>query len=135
MGGPFLGPFVAAWLITAVSWRADYGVLAGLHGISTLIVIFIGDETLYDRRNPQSKEHGVWARFRLIVGIAGLQTRGRPSPWTVFKDLLSIQVKPHILLITVGYVMILVAWVIGVNTTISQFVSSLAFIDHLWRTR
>lgn len=55
LGGPFLGPFIAAWLIQVVSWRADYGVLAGLHGLSTLIVVILGDETLYDRNNPQRR--------------------------------------------------------------------------------
>ena len=122
LGGPFLGPFIAAWLIQAVSWRADYGVLAALHGLSTILVIVFGDETLYDRSNPQKRGTGLVARMKLLVGITGHKAQGRPSPWNVTKDLLIIQIKPQIFFITVIYVMVLVAWVIGVNTTVSQLV-------------
>jgi MFS family permease len=124
LGGPFLGPFIAAWLIQAVSWRADYGVLAGLHVLSTTLVIVFGDETLYDRSgtNPQKKQTGLTARVKLLAGFAGYKTRGRPTLIKVVKDLLVIQIKPQIFFITVLYVMVLVAWVIGVNTTISQLV-------------
>jgi MFS family permease len=122
LGGPFLGPFIAAWLIQAVSWRADYGILAALHGLSTILVIVFGDETLYDRANPQKRETGLVARMKLLVGITGHKAQGRPSPWKVTKDLLIIQIKPQIFFITVIYVMVLVAWVIGVNTTVSQLV-------------
>lgn len=42
--------------------------------------------------------------------------------WTVFKDILILQIRPQILFLTVIYVLVLVAWVIGVNTTFSQIV-------------
>lgn len=122
LGGPFLGPFIAAWLIQAVSWRADYGVLAALHGLSTILVILLGDETLYDRANPQKRGTGLMARVKLLVGVTGHKAKGRPSFWKVTKNLLIIQIKPQIFFITVIYVMVLVAWVIGVNTTVSQLV-------------
>jgi MFS family permease len=122
LGGPFLGPFIAAWLIQAVSWRADYGVLAGLHGLSTILVVVLGDETLYDRHNPQKRQTGLVARVKLLIGVTGYRAQGRPSPVEVIKDLLAIQIKPQIFFLTVIYVMVLVAWVIGVNTTVSQLV-------------
>jgi MFS family permease len=122
LGGPFLGPFIAAWLIQAVSWRADYGVLAALHGLSTILVVVFCDETLYDRFNPHKRQTGLVARVKLLIGITGHKAQGRPSPWRVVKDLLVIQIKPQIFFITVIYVMVLVAWVIGVNTTVSQLV-------------
>ncbi|KAK5131682.1 hypothetical protein LTR08_000736 [Meristemomyces frigidus] len=122
LGGPFLGPFVAAWLITAVDWRADYGVLAGLHCVSTLLVIVFGDETLYERGNPQPKERGLMGRAKLLLGITGLKAKGRPGFFTVAKDIARIQLSPQIFFITAVYVMVLVAWVIGVNITISQLV-------------
>lgn len=123
LGGPFLGPFVAAWLITAVDWRADFGVLAGLHGFSTLLVILLGDETLYDQRNPCPREKGFLGKFKCLVGITGAKVAGRPSMMTVSKDILKIQIKPQIFFLTVIYVMVLVAWVIGVNVTVSQLVT------------
>lgn len=120
MGGPFLGPFVAAWLISAVSWRADYGVLAALHVISTLAIVFIGDETLYDRPVPQKKEPGLLGRTKLMLGLAGIKATGRPSMLTIYKDILKIQLKPQIFFITAIYIMVFIAWIIGINITISQ---------------
>ncbi|RMY30638.1 hypothetical protein D0864_16926, partial [Hortaea werneckii] len=88
LGGPFLGPFLAAWLIQAVDWRADFGVLASLHGLATLSIIFLGDETLYNRRDPPpSRDKGVVAKLKLLTGITGVMSKeGRPEVWSVLKD-------------------------------------------------
>ena len=59
---------------------ADFGILAGLHGFSTLLIIVLGDETLYDRGNPQQKQTGLLGRLKLLIGIAGYKAHGRPSP-------------------------------------------------------
>ncbi|KAI7460638.1 hypothetical protein KC367_g8931 [Hortaea werneckii] len=105
LGGPFLGPFLAAWLIQAVDWRTDFGVLAGLHGLATLSIIFLGDETLYDRRDPPPpRDKGVIAKLKLLTGMTGIMST----------------LKPQIFFITVVYVMVMIAWVIGVNNTVSQ---------------
>ncbi|KAI7373533.1 hypothetical protein KC328_g16577 [Hortaea werneckii] len=122
LGGPFLGPFLAAWLIQAVDWRADFGVLASLHGLATLSIVFLGDETLFNRRDPPpSRDNGVVAKLKLLTGITGgMSKEGRPEIWPVLKDILTIQLKPQIFFITVVYVMVMIAWVIGVNNTVSQ---------------
>lgn len=122
LGTPFLGPFIAAWLIQVVSWRADFGVLAALHGFSTLLVTLLGDETLYDRNNPQKRLTGLLGRVKLLTGVSGYKVQGRPNLIKVIEDLLAIQVRPQILLITVLYVMVLVAWMIGLVATVSQLV-------------
>ena len=122
LGGPFLGPFLSAWIIQAVDWRADYGILAGLYGFSCLLVVLIGEETLYDRQNPQSRPTGVLARIKLLLGVTGAQVEGRPTLWTVTKDLVRIQIRPQIFFITVIYVMVLVCWVIGIVSTWSEIV-------------
>ena len=123
LGGPFLGPFVVAWLITAVNWRADFDVLAGLHGFSTILVVLLGDETLYDRHNPQPRQKGIWGKMKCILGITSAKAKGRPDIWTMRKNLLSTQIRPQIFFITVIYVVVLVACVIGVNVTISLLVA------------
>ncbi|KAF2235849.1 MFS transporter [Viridothelium virens] len=122
LGGPFLGPFIAAWLIEAVSWRADFGVLSGLFGFSAILVVLLGRETLYDRLSPQKKEAGVKGKLKLLTGVAGAQMSGRPIVWTVCKDLVTVQLRPQIFFLTVIFIMVLVAWVIGINTTISLLV-------------
>jgi MFS family permease len=123
LGGPFLGPFVAGMIATTQGWRADYGILAALHGFATLLVVVLGDETLYDRHNPQPRQKGIMGKISRLTGIAGAKVKGRPNMLTVLKDIVVIQIKPQIALLTVIYVMVLVAWVIGVNVTISLLVS------------
>lgn len=120
MGGPALGPFISAWLVTAISWRAIYGFLAALHGLSMLIVIFLGDETLYDRANPQPVEGGFFGKVKLLLGITGGKMKGRPTLWSVSKLIVHLQFKPQILFITTIYITILFAWVTGVTTTILE---------------
>lgn len=120
MGGPSLGPFVSAWLITAISWRSVYGFLSALHGLSTLIVIFLGEETLYDRGKPQPKVSGVIERIKLLVGVTGYQAMGRPKVWSVCRHIVEIQFRPHVFFISVIFVTLLFAWVVGVTTTITE---------------
>ena len=101
IGGPYVGAFVASWLITAVSWRADWGVCAALYVLSTFVVIFIGDETLYDRGNPQPRQKGPYGRFKILTGWTGLkESKIRPKLWVVCKDLFIIATRPQILFLT-----------------------------------
>ena len=106
-----------------MNWRADFGVLAGLHGLSTILVILLGDETLFDPRNPHPREKGFLGKLKCLIGITGVKAKGRPSMMAIFKDILKIQIKPQIFFLTVIYVMVLIAWVIGVNVTVSQLVT------------
>jgi hypothetical protein len=85
--------------------------------------VILGEETLYDRKNPQPRERRVMGKFKRLTGIAGAKVKGRPNMLTVFKDIITIQIKPQIFFLTVIYVMVLVAWVIGVNVTISLLVT------------
>ena len=59
-------------------------------------MLLLGRETLYDRLRPQKKEAGVMGRMRLLTGIAGAEATGRPTIWTVCKDLIAVQLRPQI---------------------------------------
>lgn len=121
--GPYVGPFIAALVSERLGWRADFGVLCGFYGFSVLMVIFLGDETLFDRSAPAVKEHGIVAHIKLLLGITGFQLRkARPTVWTVVKDQWALLLRPHLLLPTFGFVMIVTMWTIGLVSTITQFV-------------
>ena len=99
--GPFIAPLLSAFAIETIGWRACYGILAGLYGLSALVLVFFGDETLYDRKNPQShlsNTTGGANRFLLLVGYCGAKVQGRPSLWSVSKHIIQLQFKPQILL-------------------------------------
>ena len=98
--GPFLGPFISGFLIQAISWRHCFAVLAGFYGASTVIIAILGDETLYDRNNPNRfiPPPGIIGRIQKLTGIAGVRATGRPSPFTVAKHLVSLSYRPYLFL-------------------------------------
>lgn len=123
-----MGAFTASWLITVMSWRGDYGVCAGLYVFSTLVVVFIGDETLYDRGNPQPRQKGILAHLKLLTGWTGFkESKQRPTFYTICKDLLIIAIRPQILLLTGTYIIVFFTWVIAINFSIPQYVAAPPF--------
>lgn len=106
LGGPFLGPFLAAWFILGVSWRADYGILAGFHCFAALLIVLFGDETLYQRNSDEpayKREKGLLGRIKLLTGITGAKMTGRPEIMTVLKDIIKIQFKPQIFFLSKSF--------------------------------
>ncbi|KAF4302307.1 mfs transporter [Botryosphaeria dothidea] len=120
--GPVFAPFMSSLILSKVGWREDFAVLAGMYGLSLLIVIILGDETAYDRRNPHNnlKPGGAGGRLALLTGVIGWKTKGRPGLGSVFLQIIQVQTRPQILLPTVGFYMVLVMWTIGFVTTLSQ---------------
>jgi MFS family permease len=98
--GPYLGPFIAGFLIQKINWRQDFGVLAAFHGFAIILIIIFGDETLYDRQYPQNNVEfkGIWGKIQLLTGIAGLRMKNRPALTTVFKDLIALSMLPQLIL-------------------------------------
>jgi len=93
IGGPFVGPLISELLSERITWRANYGVLAGFYALSTLIVIVCGRETLFDRQTLITPKG---TQVAALTGLMGYRATGRPSFWRVFKDLASISIRPHI---------------------------------------
>ena len=139
--GPYLGPFIAGFLIQKINWRQDFGVLAAFHGFAIILIVLFGDETLYDREHPENnlKVNGIMGKIELLTGIAGIRAKGRPTLKTVFKDLLAIAFLPYLILpckfsppstnelvklIQVGSIFLLVVylWAIGITTSVTQFI-------------
>jgi MFS family permease len=143
--GPYLGPFVSSWLLAAVNWRLDMGILASFYALSTILVVLFGEETLYDRKAGEKPTLHA-NKFLILIGIAGAKAEGQPKMQTVFIDLVRLVIKPQLLLpckcrriylplhdmfsklFTIStnahtglYVMILFTWAIGIVTTVTQF--------------
>lgn len=99
--GPFLGPVVSSLLNKRLSWRANFGVLAGLFAASALLVIAFGWETLYDRdfpRDPEKKQGLVRKKFEELTGIAGYRASSRrPALLAVLRHLAVISIQPQLL--------------------------------------
>jgi MFS family permease len=114
--GPYLAPFLSGFILQGFKgdWVMTFGMLCALYGLSVLMVIFLGDETLYSRDGVNKpREKGIVAKIKLLTGITGLQsTQGRPGLWEVTKDLFGLLTRPY-LLIPGFFVTIMTCWTIG----------------------
>ncbi len=79
-----------------MNWRDDFGVLAAFYGFSLLLVVLLGDETLYDRGHPKPKPSGIGGRLALLTGLTGVQATGRPSLVSVSKRILRLGIRPEV---------------------------------------
>lgn len=103
--GPFLGPFISSFLLsTGISWRLDFGVLAMFYGVSAILVVLLGEETLYDREKTVKPTAGS-NKVSILLGIAGAKAKGQSSLISVAKDLLSLLIKPQLLFPSKHFVM------------------------------
>ncbi|KAJ5923773.1 MFS transporter [Penicillium verhagenii] len=116
---PYLGPMFTSFIVTAVSWRWAFWVCTVASGISLILVFFL-DETLFDRKNPPVSRGTYVSR---LVGTHQAQSFQQKS----FIDCIS---RPAVAITKLPVFTILVyyflnsAWVVGVNTTISIWLSN-----------
>lgn len=122
--GPYFGPFISGFIIKAVDWRADFGILAAFYAATTLLIIAIGDETLFDRENAQNNilGSGLAYRAKLLIGLVGIQSTGRPTILTVIKHTAEIVPKPYLFVPAVGFLSWVYMFAIGITTSVTQFV-------------
>jgi hypothetical protein len=123
--GPYMGPFISAFVSEGLRWRDNFGVLAGFYGFSVLMVVFLGDETLYNRDTTEHKTASspILERIYRLTGVAGVRNcAGRPGLWEVTKDLFSLLLRPYLLLPTFGFTTWITMWTIGIVSTVTQFV-------------
>jgi MFS family permease len=125
--GPFLGAFISALLVQKLSWRAVFGILAGLHGLSILVIILFGEETLSDRPEMQvaitrvaidNKSRG---KFLRLIGHRS-SLCAKPAMMQLLVNIVRIGILPQLLLPTAVFTSVNFMWAIGIITTITQFV-------------
>lgn len=108
--GPYLGPFISAFLAEKESWQNVFAVLCGFYGFSVLAIVLLFDETLYDRDNPKKRAGGFGGRVMLLLGVTGWrESAGRPSVWTVMWHQAVLICKPYVLLPTFGFTMVCIS--------------------------
>jgi len=134
--GPYLGPFISSLLLLRLDWRPNFGVLAGFYVFSVLMVVVLGDETLFDRRGIDKLPAGHRQPFQrrqpvsisrhlthLLVGIpARRRSPNTPKLWDVFTQQCSLLARPYLLIPTALFVTPVTMWTIGMVSTISMFV-------------
>ena len=117
---PYLGPLITSFIVSGTTWRWGFWVCTCLACISWFLVFFL-DETLFDRIGPAVDRGSYISRLSGVQQAKSwrqkslLQTLGRP--------LIAITKLP--VLIILVYYFLNFAWVIGVNTTVSIWLTTL----------
>lgn len=116
---PYLGPFTAAFVIWKLSWRWAYWIYSILNAVG-LILIVLMDETYYDRTLSQEEQPEWKSRFLRIIGIER-RPRGTFLRSTTRPFIASSKIPVALIVV---YYFLNFAWIIGVNATISTWLTT-----------
>jgi len=122
---PYLGPLITAFIVSGTTWRWAFWLCTILAGISLLLVFFM-DETLFDRSTSAAKTEPSSSRWQRLLGIGQARSFHHRS-------LLACLLRPAIAItklpvfLTIVYYFLNTAWVVGVNTTVSIWLTDAYF--------
>ena len=122
MVSPYVGPLLTAFLVYYVGWRWSYWLYLIIVSLGALLVVLFGEETMYDRRRPQSQQFPRRYRLLRVLGIEQVRTIQQRSFWkAVIRPWVALEKIPVILITT--YYMLFFCWAISVNVTTSVFLT------------
>lgn len=122
---PYMGPLLAAFMTAFKPWPTPFWVYTAETGVVLLLTMFLVDETYYDRRIPATEQPELGSRFSRLLGISQFRSRRlRNSFPQACMRVVKVILKPTVLLTSVYYLLTF-AWVVGINTTLSIFLTPL----------
>ncbi|EJF58944.1 MFS general substrate transporter [Dichomitus squalens LYAD-421 SS1] len=126
---PFLSPFMMGFIVARINWRWTYGIGAIYGTFVIFMIVFFGEETMYDRKlpnphpipRPQSR---LRYRIETLLGITGARMAKYRDSWrqAVF-SILNVVWRPHLLMILLFEALVF-GFSIGINTTNAVFLGS-----------
>lgn len=120
-----MGPLLAAFQIAFKPWPTPFWVYTAENAMVLLLTVLIVDETYYDRRIPAAEQPARGSRVARLLGIAQFRSRHlRNSFGQACLRVVKVLLKPTVFLATVYYLLTF-AWVVGINTTLSIFLTPL----------
>lgn len=123
---PYLGPLFSAFIITTQKWIWPFWLLACLTGTSLILTILFVPETYYNRRVDPLQKPANGNRILTLIGVHQRRV-DLLAPNTIMDTVLrpaKVLIKPTVFLSCVYYLLTF-AWVVGINTTLSIFVTPL----------
>ncbi|RMY72278.1 hypothetical protein D0863_04605 [Hortaea werneckii] len=125
IASPYLGPFMASFVVWGLTWRWVYWIYAILNYVGLLLIILFADETLFDRRLPANQQPAWRSRPLRLIGVERHGTyKVVESCCRPFVAILKLPV----LMITVFYFLNF-AWTIGVNATLATWLAKYYHFD------
>jgi MFS family permease len=122
---PYFGPMFTAFIINTLEWQWAFALLTIITGLCLIMIIAFGDETYYDRTIPMDQQPPRGSHFGRLLGISQWRTRKHRNTFVqaLMRPFIMIGKLPVFL--TVFYYMLTFAWVVGINTTLSIFLTPL----------
>ncbi|KAF4548075.1 Polyamine transporter-like protein 1 [Elsinoe fawcettii] len=123
IASPYLGPCISSFVIFGTGrWPDIYWVCVGVVSLELILVVFVIDETWYNRSKPQSeqplREPGVAGRLSRLLGVWQLKHHKAyfaPTAET-FVKFFTVITRPVVALLCFSYLLVF-AWAIGINIT------------------
>ncbi|PMD42275.1 MFS general substrate transporter [Hyaloscypha variabilis F] len=122
---PYLGPLFTAFILNVTKWNWGFWLLTMLTGLCLILITLFVDETFYNRRISAAQQPVRKSRWLRLVGIEQWKSRKQRSTlWQAFVRPWKVLAKPTVLL-SMTYYCFTFAWAVGINTTLSIFVTPL----------
>ncbi|GAB1740466.1 hypothetical protein NU219Hw_g5570t1 [Hortaea werneckii] len=125
IASPYLGPFMASFVVWGLTWRWVYWIYAILNYVGLLLIMLFADETLFDRRLPAHQQPAWRPRPLRLVGVEKHGTYKFVE--SCCRPFVAIFKLP-VLIITVFYFLNF-AWTIGVNATLATWLAKYYHFD------
>lgn len=86
-----------------MTWRASFWIVVGLVGTGLLLVVFLMEETAYDRvnysNNPVRPECYWKYRLLSLLGVMGHRAKGRQTLWQGSLGIIKVFIRPQFYLL------------------------------------
>lgn len=122
---PYFGPMFTAFIINTQRWEWAFGLYTIMTGLCLIAIVIFADETYYDRRIPVAAQPTRGSHFSRMIGIAQWRSRQHRNTLgqALQRPIIAISKLP--IFLTALYYMLTFAWVVGINTTLSIFLTPL----------
>ncbi|KAF4448535.1 hypothetical protein F53441_8064 [Fusarium austroafricanum] len=122
---PYMGPLLSAFMIATLSWPIPFWVYFVETTLALILTILFVEETYYDRRITAENQPPRGSRVANLFGFAQYRSRHlRNSFGQACMRPFRVIIKPTVFLSWLYYLLTF-AWVVGINTTLSIFLTPL----------
>ncbi|CAI7581083.1 unnamed protein product [Penicillium pancosmium] len=126
---PYMGPLLASFIVNTQIWQWAFGLYAIETGLCLIAIIIFVDETYYDRKTVQPELVPNGPRWQRMLGIQQVRSGYIKNSFgeAVMRPV-TIICKPVVFCTAFAY-LLMFAWVVGINTTLSIFLAPVYGFD------
>ncbi|KAJ5750818.1 hypothetical protein N7533_007846 [Penicillium manginii] len=126
---PYMGPLLASFIVNTQIWQWAFGLYAIETGLCLAAITLFVDETYYDRKTVQPELVPNGPRWQRMLGIQQVRSGYIQNSFSeaVMRPV-TIILKPVVFVTAFAY-LLMFAWVVGINTTLSIFLAPVYGFD------